>query len=209
MTGIAALRAGVVALLEAEGKSAAASLVEPAEIDLVSSERWSMGSREVTAQRIALVVSAEDFVALYRDPELTVSIRAAFAAAMRTPETELAELFVVLRLPPILRGWHHAYRDAPAKIPERPTEAAMLAGAASLLEAEGDTDAAELLVSAALEIAEVSAGLVRCVLRLNAEELAALRRNSDRSARVLAAVRAAATRADQSIASVDLAILLA
>jgi hypothetical protein len=205
MSATAALRAGVVALLDAE--RTAAGIVERAGVEVVGSESWSMGSREVTAQRIALVVGAEDFVTLQRDPSGESVIRAAFAAAIRTPETELAELFVVLRLPGIHQGWHRAYRDAPAMNAERPSEAAMLAGAIALLEAEGDVDV-DVLRGAVLEIAQVSRHVVRCVLRMRAEDLAVLNRDPVRTSRILKAVRAAATRADQSIASVELAILL-
>src|SRR5262249_5840374 len=154
----------------------AAEIVRRADVEIIAGERWSMGAREVVAHRAALVVAAADFAAVERSPDLRAALRAAFARAMRTPDTELAELFVVLRLPAIHLGWHRAYRDAPIAPLERPSEAAVLAGAAALLRAMAHDADADVLADADLETAPVASAteLVRCVVRLDSEDLAAI-----------------------------------
>lgn len=207
MTSTSALHAAVVQHLEHEGAARAAAIAGGAEVELVGSERWSMGSREVQAARVALVVGAAEHVALQRDATLLAQLRGAFAAALRTPETDLAELFVVLRLPVLQVGWHRAYRDAPAASPERPSEGAVLAGARALLDAEGDAPGADLLGRASLETAPSSSGLCRGVLRFAAADFARLRRDPGLGARLSEAVRAAATRVDEAL-SLELALAL-
>jgi hypothetical protein len=148
MDPLAALRAGTAALLAAEGEAQLADTVRAAQIELAGAgERWSMGAREVTAQRVALVVPAAAFVTLTGDPAKLEAVRAAFAQAMRSPETELADLHFELLLPGIERAWSRAYRDAPVRdVPaERPDSGAVLAGAAALLAAAGAREAVEML----------------------------------------------------------------
>jgi hypothetical protein len=209
-----ALRAGVVALLEARGEMELAALVEGAGVEVSGEgERWSMGSREVVASRFMLVVAAPAFVALKGDAAKLAAVREAFASAVRTPETELAELTPVLRLPAVERGWHHVYRSAaPAAAPERAEPEAVLGGAAALLEAAGDARGAEMLRRAQLESAPVAGGgqrsLVRCVVRLDPADRVAIDRDVERGERLRRAVRDAGTRAAEAVASVELATAL-
>ena len=106
MDPLPALKAGAAALLVARGEGILASILESAEIEIVgAAETWSMGSRTVTAHRISLIVDAPAFVRLSADPAHQETLRAAFALAMRSPETELSDLSIVLRLKAIGRPW--------------------------------------------------------------------------------------------------------
>src|SRR6185295_1595342 len=99
-TALGALRAGAAGLLAAQGEEQLAAIVKGARVELAGpGETWSMGSREVSAHRVALVVPAPAFVALSGDAGRLAAVRAAFAYAMRSPETELAELHLELLLP--------------------------------------------------------------------------------------------------------------
>jgi hypothetical protein len=143
-----ALRAGAAALLDARGEGDLAKLVASADVEVVGpQETWAMGSRSVAAHRVALVVDASVFAALTADALKVDAVRGAFAAAMRTPETELADLSVVLRLPSIQKGWHRAYRDAPRQSAEAEGRDpdAVLGGAAALLDTMGEEMGAGLL----------------------------------------------------------------
>jgi hypothetical protein len=210
----AALRAGAAALLEASGERGLAATVAMADVEVVGSpEAWSMGARTVTAHRVALVLDAAAYAALTRDPAKLVVVRTAFASAMRTPETELADLSPVLRLPAVQRGWHRAYRDAPlAAGEERPEPTSVLEGAATLLDAMGEGRASAMLRRARLEGAEVPSAsfppLRRYVLRLDAADYAAVERDAALADRVKRAVHAAGTRADEVVSAVDLATAL-
>jgi len=171
----AALRAGAAALLDAAGQRRLAEAVRTAEVELAGVERWAMGSREVTAHRIALIVQAEPLLTLSEEAAFRAA-RAAFAQAMRSPDTELLELHLELRLPGVGRPWASVFRDAPQRRepPERPPEA-VIAGAAALLDAMGEREAAAVMRRAALEEASVTTvdtPLVRCVLRLGPEDRA-------------------------------------
>ena len=144
---IAGLRAGVAAILAAQGDADLSTIVENAEVELVGApDVWSLGSRTAVAHRVALILEPAAFVELRRDPARREAVRDAFAAAMRSPGTELAELALVLKLPGIAQPWRRAYREAvPRQTPERPGDAAVLAGAAALLEAAGDSEGAAAL----------------------------------------------------------------
>jgi hypothetical protein len=135
----AALRAGAAALLKERGEGELGAAVAKADVEIIGAgEPWQMGSRSVTAHRIALVVDAPVFAALTADPGKVAAIRGAFEAAVTTPETALADLALVLRLPAIQIGWHRAYREAPASYSaeeERPSPGAVLGGATALLDA--------------------------------------------------------------------------
>jgi hypothetical protein len=166
----------------------------------------------VSASRLSLAVDAPEFAALTADPSRLAAVKEAFASAVRTPETELADLSLVLRLPGVGRGWSQIYREAalPAA-PERPAPDAVLGGAAALLEASGDARGAAMLRRARLEAAQVASGgaaLVRCVVRLEPADRAALDRDGERAERLRRAVRDAGTRASEAIASVELATAL-
>ncbi|WP_437875720.1 hypothetical protein [Sorangium sp. So ce513] len=211
---LSALKAAVAALLEARGERGLAALVGDAELALAGPPaRWTLGSRQVSASRVTLAVDAPAFAALTADAARLAVVREAFASAMRTPETELADLTVLLRLPGAGRGWNQVYREAalPA-VAERPHPDAVLGGAAALLEASGDARGAAMLRRGRLEAAQVpSSGgvaLVRCVVRLDPADLAALDRDGERAERLRRAVRSAGTRAAEAVASVELAAAL-
>ncbi|XYH96164.1 hypothetical protein ACMHYB_51625 [Sorangium sp. So ce1128] len=211
---LAALKAAAAALLEARGDRGLSALVGGAELALAGPpERWTLGSRAVSASRLSLAVDAPTFAALTADASRLAAVREAFASAVRTPETELAELTLLLRLPGVGRGWNQVYREAAlSPAPERPHPDAVLGGAAALLEASGDAPGAAMLRRARLEAAQVpSSGgvaLVRCVVRLDPADLAALDRDSERAERLRRAVRSAGTRAAEAVASVELAAAL-
>ncbi|WP_437974638.1 hypothetical protein WMF11_40815 [Sorangium sp. So ce295] len=210
---LTALKAAVAALLEARGERGLSALVAGGELALAAPpQRWTLGSREVSASRLSLAVDAPEFAALTADPSRLAAVKEAFASAVRTPETELADLSLVLRLPGVGRGWSQIYREAalPAA-PERPAPDAVLGGAAALLEASGDARGAAMLRRARLEAAQVASGgaaLVRCVVRLEPADRAALDRDGERAERLRRAVRDAGTRASEAIASVELATAL-
>lgn len=208
-----ALRAGAQALLEARGEGDLAKVVAAADVEVVGpSETWAMGSRSVAAQRVALVVDAPVFARLSSDAAQVDALRGAFAAAMRTPDTELADLAVVLRLPSIRKGWHRAYRDAPQASAEgeRPEPEAVLGGAAALLDAMGEARGAAALRRGRLEVAEVPGAafplLVRYVLRLDAADYAAVQRDAPLAERMRRAALAAGTRAVEVVAAVDFGV---
>ncbi|HZF48501.1 MAG TPA: hypothetical protein VE093_07635 [Polyangiaceae bacterium] len=210
-----ALRAGAAALLDARGEGDLAKLVASADVEVVGpQETWAMGSRSVAAHRVALVVDASVFAALTADALKVDAVRGAFAAAMRTPETELADLSVVLRLPSIQKGWHRAYRDAPRQSAEAEGRDpdAVLGGAAALLDTMGEEMGAGLLRRGRLEAADVPGGsfppLVRYVLRLDAADFAAAKRDPFLAERMKRALQAAGTRATEAVASVDFAAAL-
>ncbi|WP_437588170.1 hypothetical protein [Sorangium sp. So ce1000] len=214
IAALTALKAAVAALLEARGEAGLSALVAGAELALAAPpQRWTLGSREVSASRLSLAVDAPEFAALTADPSRLAAVKEAFASAVRTPETELADLSLVLRLPGARRGWGQIYREAalPAA-PERPDPDAVLGGAAALLEASGDARGAAMLRRARLEAAQVAGGgdaaLVRCVVRLDPADRAALDRDGERAERLRRAVRDAGTRASEAVASVELVTAL-
>ncbi|HTN90213.1 MAG TPA: hypothetical protein VL242_41345, partial [Sorangium sp.] len=187
---LTALKAAAAALLEARGDRGLAALVGGAELALAGPpERWTLGSRAVSASRLSLAVDAPAFAVLTADASRLAAVREAFASAVRTPETELADLSLLLRLPGVGRGWNQVYREAAlSDAPERPHPDAVLGGAATLLEASGDAPGAAMLRRARLEAAQVpSSGgvaLVRCVVRLDPADLAALDRDGERAERL-------------------------
>lgn len=213
MTALAALKMGAIALLEAQGKQDLAAIVRDASLELAGTEAWGIGSRDVTAHRLALIVDAPAYLALTGDAHLLGPVRGAFARAMRTPATELAEIIVVLRLPePAGQGWHHVYREAPViRVPERPPPERVLAGAVALLRAKGAARPARILARGALEHAELGysdAPLVRYVVRLSADDLAEVESDGQLQLDVCQAVIAAGTRAAERLARVDFAVKL-
>ena len=210
---LVAIRAGVIALLEAGGDAALARLVAAGEVAIVGpGDPWLMGARTVTALRVALVLSAPSYAAIASSPSRFEALKRAFAAALRSPETELAELYLELLLPGIERSFRHVYRAAPPALGERerPVPEAILAGAAALLDALGEAVAAALVRRAALETAPVISAatpLLRAVVRLAPADLAAVQRDARLGEQVCKAVHAAATRAEEAVA-VELALAL-
>ena len=201
---LAALRVAAASLLEARGQARLATLVERARVEIAGAgESWSIGSRTVTAHRIALVVAAPAFIEIGSDSSRIDAIKEAFAQAMRSPETELLALHVELALPGDGRSWSGAYRDAPVRHrpAERPDPQAILAGAAALLEALGDGAAASLLDRARLEAAEVQGAetpLTRYVLRLAPADRARTLADGALCEQLRSAVRDAAVRAGEA-----------
>ena len=209
---LAALRSGVVQLLEAGCDPALARLVAAGEVAILEpGEPWSMGSRTVMAYRAALVVSAPAYADLAASPARFDAIKRVFAQAMRTADTELTDLHIELKLPAIEQSFRVAYRAAPSPSPrERPAASAILAGAAALLDALGQEAAAALVRRAELTTAQVpgtSTPLLRCVVRLSPADLASAQRDAQLGEQVRSAVHAAATRADEAVA-VELAVTL-
>ena len=205
MSALAALRSGAAALLEAQGETRLADWVRDAQVEIAGpGETWSMGAREVTAHRIALVVTASTFAALTRDAAQMETVRAAFAQTMRSRQTELADLHLELLLPGIDRTWGRAYRDAPVRdVPAaRPDPDAVRMGAAALLRALGDHEGAAMLERARLDAAEVegtSVPLTRYVLQLATEDRARTWRLPELEDRLRRAVHDAASRAAEQV----------
>jgi hypothetical protein len=230
----AALRAGAAALLKERGEGDLGAAVARADVEIIGpGEPWQMGSRAVTAHRIALVVDAPLFAALSADPGKMAAIRGAFEAAVTTPETALADLALVLRLPGVQIGWHRAYREAPASYSageEPPPLDGVLGGAAALLDARAqaaltgsggggrakvaspDAQAAAILRRATLEAADIASAssppLVRYVVRLDPPDRALAERSPEIAERLRRAVHDAGTRASAAVAAVDLAAAL-
>jgi hypothetical protein len=203
---LAALRAGAAALLDADGRAALADLVRAARVELAGpGATWSMGAREVTAHRVALALPAPAFVAIARDPASLDAVRAAFARAMRSPETELAELHVELLLPGVDRGWRSAYREAPERRrpAEPPDPEAVLAGAAALLAATGDAAGAELLSRARLDLvllAGAECPLTRVIVWLRPDDRARTWEDPALEERLRRAIHDAALHAGERVA---------
>jgi hypothetical protein len=202
---LAALREGAAALLDARGERDLARIVRAARVEIAGAgETWAMGSREVAAPRVAIAVGAEALVALTADAAKLAAVKQAFAGAMRSPDTELCELYVELLLPGIDRAWRRAYREAPVReMPaERADPEAVLAGAAALCAALRDPDGAAMLGRAQLEMASVpSAGtpLTRVVVRLDPTDRSRSLQDATLEARLRRAVHDAAIHAAEEV----------
>jgi hypothetical protein len=211
----AALRAGAAALLDETGEPALARLVEGGEVTLASrAETWAMGARAVTAHHVALAIRAPAYAEIIAAPDRLDAVKRAFARAIRSSETELAELHLELLLPAVERSFHDAYRMAPPVMGPReaPSTEAILAGAAALLDARGAASAAALLRrSGGLEVspvADAEPAILRCVVRLSPRDLVMAERDAPLGDAIRRAIQAAATRAD-AVAVAELALALA
>jgi hypothetical protein len=114
---------------------------------------------------------------------------------------------LVLALPWIRATWEASYRDAPMAPPDDASDAAVLEGAAALLDALGDAAARSALERAELESAELpttDVRLRRFVLRLPADALARAESDPDLADRLRRSVTHAATRARSRVADVEL-----
>lgn len=207
-----ALGAGVAALLEARGEKDLGTLIRRSIVQVVGrAERWSMGARDVAAHRISLVVSATDHVLLTSTPSRMTTIREAFATAVRSPETELENLFLVLELPPSRTTFAQGYRDAPKRTFETPATDSVLEGSATLCRAMGDEAAARALSRARLEDTFVTANdrtVRRFVLRLDAADFALAEKQTPFGDRLMWAIRAAAATPAEMTTAVVLAVCL-
>jgi hypothetical protein len=206
MAALAALRGGAAALLEGRGRRALAELVRTARLEIAGAgEAWTIGAREVTAHRLALIVTAPAFLELTRDAAALDEVKSAFAQAMRSPDTELADLHVELLLPGEERPWSRAYRDAPVRDLPAPegSPSAVLRGAAALLEALGETAGAAMLGRARLEFAQIpgeGTPLTRIVVRLAPADRAETWHDPVLEAALRRAVHDAAMRAAEDVA---------
>lgn len=213
---LAALHAGVIALLKARGSSQLAAKIEHAQIEISPDpERWSMGSRVVMAHQVVLSLDAAAYADIVFDTAKLEAIRSAFSAVMRTPETELAELTPVVTLPHLGRGWHHAYRDVPARAREtEPVDpSAVLDGARALLSAMREPEAEGMLSRGDISSVDVPGGslgerlqFMRYVIHLAPEDYARVERDPRLFGKLKSAVHAAATRADYAVADIELGI---
>lgn len=205
MSALAALRCGAAALLDAQGEPALAAMVRAARVEIAGpGETWAMGTRSVTAQRIALVAGAETVVALARDPAKLAVVREAFTQTLRSPETELLDLHVELSLPGIEEAWGRVYRRAPARAFPAPAPAAdaVREGAALLLAAAGRAAAAEMLGRAQIDAAIVegtSLPIRRYVVRLATADRARTWSEPDLEDQIRRAVHDAASRAAEQV----------
>jgi hypothetical protein len=203
---LAALRGGAAALLDGRGRRALAELVRAARLEIAGpGEAWTIGARQVTAHRLALVVPAPAFLELTRDAGALDEVKSAFARAMQSPDTELAGLHVELLLPGEERPWSRAYRDAPVRDMPAPEAdpSAVLRGAAALLEAVGEGAGAAMLGRARLELARVpgeGTPLTRMVVRLAPADRAETWHDPVLEAAIRRAVHDAAIRAAEEVA---------
>lgn len=207
------LRDGVAALLAARGAGAESAVVGRGTLHLLPGvHRWSLGSREVDAQTFELSLDAPAFARLAAMSGGRERVKDALSDAVSTGQTMLADLFVVLALPGIEAGWGHAYRSAPRKDWDPPTDGpAVLAGAVALLDAEGHAPAARLLERCRLSYAEVAASddspLRRWVVSVSPLDMVEAQR-AQLTEHVRRAVTLAATRPREIVASVELAVVL-
>lgn len=185
-----------------------ATLLDGASLELCAGqERWEMGSRTVDAQRFAWVLSPQAHAAMHRCPGSHALARDALAAAVRSFDTELAELIWCVQLESV-GSWGSAYRSAPAWSPPPPTPGAVHAVLGELARAYGETDTAEMLDRAELEVAEVpdSLGLQRWVVRLDPDDFVLVDREPLRRSRVEQMIRAVAAGPEVVVGEVVVAV---
>ncbi len=198
-------------VLVAAGQPALAKLLDGATLEILPDhESWEMGDRRVAGVRLALVLEAPEFVALRERAGGLDAVRDAVAAAVRSPETELAELLALVALPPsVERG--SAYRSAPRWDPPPPDPNAVLAAAVALARAYTDERGARLLAGAQLErasVGELGEGLVRWLVRVSPESFVELDGDAGLCERVQRMVRVAAQSPRERVADVELGLLL-
>lgn len=202
-----ALREAVARLLAASRRADLAAIVEGAEVELCpGSETWSLGSREIAAQRLGLLVTPEHYAKLQGSAELEL-VREAFAAVVRSFESELAELTLFVRLPALGTGWGHAYRSAPQWERPEPSAEAVQAAAVALAKAYGRDEEAQVLARSELEVGapgEPGGSLRRWVVRLEAGDFVAVDRSLERASFLERVVRIAAAGASVQVGEVVL-----
>ncbi len=210
---LGALREAVAELLEARGAITEARLVARARLHLLPGDiQWSIGSRDVEAQAFEMSMDAPGFAVLGTTPGGRERVKDALADVVATGATILADLFIVVALPDGSGGWGHAYRSAPRKDWDPPTDGpSVLAAAVALLDAEGFTSAARLLERGRLSFADVSSSgespLRRWVVSLSPPDMAEALRLPAVAENLRRAITLAATRAREVVASVDLAVV--
>jgi hypothetical protein len=210
---LAALKDAVASLLEARGARAESEIVRSGALHLLPDDRtWSVGDRDVLAQAFELSLEASDFARLATLAGGRERVKDALADAVSSAETMLASLHVVLRLPDGDGGWRSAYRSAPRKEWEPPSDSAsVLAAAVALLDAEGRAEVARVIERGRLAYAELPADgespLRRWVVSLAAADMAWVQREAATSEAIRRAVTLAATRPRDVVAGVELGVV--
>ena len=150
----AALRAGAAALLEARARRARRGGGGGGRV--LAREPWSMGTRAVTAHRVALVVDAPTFVALGADAARAAAVRQGLRGGDALAGDRASNIVVVLRLSGDRRPRGGALSASRPRSPAhpRPRSQLQIRGRARVLKAKR-TSARRLLASAELEVAEV------------------------------------------------------
>jgi hypothetical protein len=153
-------------------------------------------------------VSPEDYVALRHRGDLFDRLQRAAERAMESPDTALAALKLLVRLPAVAEPWGRVYRDAPRRLrPEPSSPTAVLEAAHRLLTARGLPHLSEMLGRARLDQAELpssSGRLSKYVVLLEPEDLAALDRDATGQEAIRQAIADTASRALDAVASVEL-----
>lgn len=202
------LAAAVQSLLIAQGHAEVAGLLEGSSLELCAhTEQWELGARAVQAQRFAWVVSPQTHAALHQRPAALAWVRDALAAAVRSPETELAELIWCLQLESF-GSWGQAYRSAQVWSAPAPTSQAVASAVVELARAYGEPDTAAILARAELEQGDVpgAAELQRWIVRLTPDDFVTVDREPLRRSRVEQLVRAAAVGPQAVVGEVLLAV---
>ena len=202
-----ALREAVAGLLVASGRDDLSALVAGAEIELCAgAEIWSIGAREVAAQRLALLVTPAIYARLQGTADLQ-GIRDAFATVVRSFDTELAEFALFVSLPSLQGGWGHAYRSAPVSDRPEPAPDAVRSAAIALAEAYGREEDARALERSSLEVGvtgDPDGSLRKWVVRLEPDDFVALDRSLERSSFLERVLRIAAAGATVQVGEVVL-----
>ncbi len=207
----AILREGAAQLLETAKASELARAVRTGRVEIADErETWEMGERRVEAQRVALIVDAPSFVLIREDPAAMARVREAFASAVRSFETELAELGVFLRLDPTESSWQAIYRRAPAWSRPQPNAGEVQRGAASVARAAGAERAAELIEHAELEVATVGDAepITRWLVRLASAEYVIVDADTKLRSSLERWIRVAAQSARGSVGEIAFGVIL-
>ena len=207
----ATLREGAAQLLDTKKASDLARAVRSGRVEIADErETWEMGDRRVEAQRVALIVDAPSFVLIREDPAAMARVREAFAGAVRSFETELAELGVFLRLDPTESSWQAIYRRAPTWSRPPATAAEVQRAAAAVARAAGAEQAAEVLDRAELEVATFGDAdpVTRWLVRLDSDAYVRVDRDGGLRSSLERWVRAAAQSARGSVGEVAFGVIL-
>jgi hypothetical protein len=207
----ATLREGAAQLLDTRKAGDLARAVRSGRVEIADErETWEMGDRRVEAQRVALIVDAQSFVLIREDAAAFGRVREAFAAAVRSFETELAELGVFLRLEPTESSWQAIYRRAPAWSRPQANAEEVQRAAASVARAAGAERAAELLEAAQLEVATVgeTEPITRWLVRLESADYVRVDQDAALRSSLERWVRAAAQSARGSVGEIAFGVIL-
>lgn len=208
----ALLREGAAQLLDAANAAPLAELVRAAQVEIAEErETWEMGGRKVEAQRVALIVDAPAYVLIRESPGALGRVRDAFASAVRSFDTELAELGVFLRLQAPHLSWQRVYRQAPAWVRPEARAAEVHGAAVALGRACQKPRASAIMERAELEVAsvgELNELLTRWVIRLESADFAQVDRSPELRALLDHWVRAAAASVRGRVGEVSFGVIL-